>query len=132
MTGRRILVVEDDARVRDAYVDILGNHGHTVLAVDDGADGLAEIARTPPDVIVLDLLMPRAKVDGLEFLSRLAGGAAAHTPIVILSALGEMMAREVSAPLATALCIAAILGKPVVRDTLLREIDRGLGAKMFL
>ena len=132
MTGKRILVVEDDALLRDTCVDILGSQGHTIVAVDDGADALAEIARTPPDVIVLDLLMPRAKVDGLEFLSRIAGSAAAHTPIVILSALGEMMAREVSAPLATALCIAAILGKPVALDTFLREIDRVLGAEMFL
>ena len=42
------------------------------------------------------------------------------------------MAREVSAPLATALCIAAILGKLVALDTFLREIDRVLGAEMFL
>jgi CheY-like chemotaxis protein len=132
MTGKRILVVEDDARVRDACVDMLGSQGHTIVAVDDGADGLAEIARTPPDAIVLDLLMPRAKVDGLEFLSRLAGGPAAHTPIVILSALGEEMAREVSATLAAALCIAAILAKPVLLDTLLREIGCVLGAEKLL
>jgi CheY-like chemotaxis protein len=44
MTGRRILVVDDDARMREACADILGGLGHTIVAVDDGAGALAEIA----------------------------------------------------------------------------------------
>jgi CheY-like chemotaxis protein len=127
MTPKRILVVEDDSLVRDACVDILGGRGHTIVAVDDGESGLTEIAQSPPDVILLDLLMPRAKVDGLDFLSQVATGAAAQTPIVILSALGEALARELSAHVTAALRIVAILGKPVALETLVREIERALG-----
>jgi len=132
MTGKRILVVEDDALVREACVDILADRGHTVVAVDDGETGLAEIAHTAPDVILLDLLMPRAKVDGLEFLSRIAAAAVVQTPIVIVSAVGEALAEEVSSHVAATLRIAAILGKPVGLDRLVQEIDRALGLAVSL
>ena len=132
MTGKRILVVEDDALVREACVDVLADRGHTVVAVDDGATGLAEIARAAPDVILLDLLMPRARVDGLEFLSRVATGAMVQTPIVIVSAVGEALARELSSHVTETLRIAAILGKPVGLDRLVQEIDRALGLAISL
>ena len=124
MSGKRILVIEDDTDVREACVDILSDLGHTIVAVDDGARALAEIAHEPPDVILLDLLMPRAKVDGLEFLSHIASGPAARTPVIILSALGETLARHLSPDTTSELRITAILPKPVVLDTLVREIDR--------
>ena len=113
MTAKRILVIEDDPRVREATVGVLEDLGHTIVAVDDGASALNEIARDTPDVILLDLVMPRAQVDGLEFLSRVASGPAAHTPVIILSALGETLARHLSTDVTTELRIAAILPKPV-------------------
>src|SRR5690349_6622821 len=94
--GKRILIIEDDVDVRQACVDILGDLGHTITAVDDGAAALAEIERAAPDVILLDLLLPRAKVDGLGFLSHVASGPAGRTPVIIVSALGETLARHLS------------------------------------
>ena len=132
MSGKRILVIEDDARVREACIDILSDLGHTIVAVDDGARALAEIARATPDVILLDLLMPRAKVDGLEFLSQIASGPAARTPVIILSALGETLARHLSRDTTAELRIAAILPKPVALDTLIQEIDRAPVASVWL
>jgi CheY-like chemotaxis protein len=127
MSGKRILVVEDDARVREACVDTLSSLGYTIVAVDDGASGLAEIERTAPDVILLDLLMPRARVDGLEFLSQVAIGPAAHTPVVILSALGEALAKHLSTDITAELRITAVLAKPVALETLVQEVERALG-----
>jgi len=124
MSGKRILVIEDDPRVREACIDILGELGHTIVAVDDGASALAEIERATPEVILLDLLMPRAKVDGLDFLSKIANGPAAQTPVIILSALGETLARHLSRDITAELRIAAILSKPVSLDALVHEIDR--------
>jgi CheY-like chemotaxis protein len=132
MSGKRILVIEDDARVREACIDILGDLGHTIVAVDDGASAIAEIAREAPDVILLDLLMPRAKMDGLEFLSRVASGPAPHIPVIILSALGEALARHLSSDITAELRIAAILPKPVPLDALIHEIDRTHGVGMSL
>src|SRR4029450_11645602 len=70
MISTRILLVEDDPYVRDACVQILEDH--TVVAVDDGVLALEEIERRRPDVILLDLIMPRARLDGLALLSQLA------------------------------------------------------------
>jgi CheY-like chemotaxis protein len=122
--GKRILIVEDDAHVRQACADVLSDLGHTTVAVGDGAGALAEIARAAPDVILLDLLMPRAKVDGLDFLTLIAGGPAAQTPVIILSALGATLARHMSTDVSAGLNIAAVLPKPVALDTLVQEVNR--------
>ena len=127
MSGTRILFVEDDTHVREAYADILGALGYGVVAVDDGARALAELQGVRPDLILLDLLMPRAELDGIAFLSRLATTAAGDVPIVILSALGEALAQEISPQLASTLRIAAILPKPVAIEALTREIERLVG-----
>jgi CheY-like chemotaxis protein len=66
--------------VRDACVDVLGSLGHTVVAVDDGAVALQEIPRRRPDVILLDLIMPSAELDGIGLLSRLAGEPSIDIP----------------------------------------------------
>jgi CheY-like chemotaxis protein len=128
VSGKRILVIEDDAQVRQACIDILADLGHTVVAVDDGASALTEIERATPEVILLDLLMPRAKMDGLEFLSQVANGPAVHTPVIILSALGETLARHLSNDITTELRIAAILPKPIALEALVQEIDRAHSA----
>lgn len=124
MREKRVLIVDDDANVRQACADILSDLGHTTIAVADGASALAEIARAAPDVILLDLLMPRAKVDGLDLLTLIASGPAAHTPVIILSALGATLARHMSNEVSSGLNIAAVLAKPVALETLVQEVDR--------
>ena len=122
MTPKRILLVEDDATLRDLCVEVLGSQDHVVVAVDDGAVALEEIQQRPPDVILLDLVMPRARLDGIALLSLLSAGP--RIPIIILSALGDVLSRELSSELTKALAITAILGKPFSLEALSREIDR--------
>jgi CheY-like chemotaxis protein len=50
MSGKRILLVEDDPDVRESCAELLRDFGHTVVAVDDGAVALSEIPRLRPDV----------------------------------------------------------------------------------
>jgi hypothetical protein len=71
--------------------------------------------------------MPRAEVDGLEFLARMGRGPAAQIPVVILSALGGTLAGHVSAEIRAGLKIAAVLAKPVALETLVQEIGRAVG-----
>jgi CheY-like chemotaxis protein len=97
--------------VRDACVDVLGSLGHTVVAVDDGAVALQEIPRQRPDVILLDLIMPSAELDGIGLLSRLAAEPSLDIPVVIISALGDAVAEGLSPEVMAALPIAAILTK---------------------
>jgi CheY-like chemotaxis protein len=121
---KRILLVEDDPWVRDACVDLLRSLGHTLIAVDDGALALQEIPRLRPDVILLDLIMPKAELDGIGLLSQLAAGPSSGIPVVIISALGEAAAQGLSPEVMAALPIAAILSKPLSIETLSQEIDR--------
>jgi len=122
MSSKRILLVEDDPTLRALCVEVLENQTHVVVAVDDGAVALEEIQQRPPDVILLDLVMPRARLDGIALLSLLSAGP--RIPIIILSALGDVLARELSSELTKALAITAILGKPFSLEALSREIDR--------
>ena len=122
MSDKRILLVEDDPDLREGCAELLRDLGHTVVAVDDGAVALSEIPRLHPDVILLDLIMPKAELDGVALLSRLAAGP--RIPVVILSALADGLSDGLSPEVKAALPITAILTKPVSVDELIHEIDR--------
>lgn len=62
----RVLVVEDDRDLNNAYCIILRNEGHEVETAYDGQEALDKLKHFPPDLILLDLLMP--VMGGLEFL----------------------------------------------------------------
>lgn len=64
----RILVVEDDHDLNNAYSIILRKEGHEVLTAYDGKQALAKLKSFSPDLILLDLLMP--VMGGLEFLQK--------------------------------------------------------------
>jgi DNA-binding response OmpR family regulator len=84
--GQRVLVVDDDRTVSDVVRRYLERAGYQVTQAGDGAAALAEVARDQPDLVVLDLMLP--KIDGLEVCRRLR--ADPHgVPIVMLTALGE-------------------------------------------
>jgi CheY-like chemotaxis protein len=62
----RILIVEDDKDLNNAYSIILKNEGHEVVEAYDGQEALTKLGDFSPDLILLDLLMPI--MGGLEFL----------------------------------------------------------------
>lgn len=62
----KILVVEDDPSLRKIYVTILIKEGYEVAAAVDGKDALRLAGESEPDLILLDMLMP--KMNGIEFL----------------------------------------------------------------
>jgi len=79
----RVLVVDDDRAVRESLRRSLEFNGYDVALAGDGAEALASIARTPPDVVVLDVMMPR--LDGIETTKALRG-AGNDLPILVLTA----------------------------------------------
>ncbi len=85
-----ILVVDDDASIRDAIAEFLGGHGYAVRTARSAATGEQELARAPVDLIVLDVMMPGE--DGLSLCRRIAPGG---TPILMLSALDAVTDRIV-------------------------------------
>ena len=84
--GVRILVVEDEASLRDGIVDLLTGDGHDVVAVGDGMAGVETGLRDPFDLVLLDLMLPR--LDGMEVCRRLRA-ARPRTPILMLTARGS-------------------------------------------
>jgi two-component system response regulator MprA len=79
----RILVVDDEPSVRDALDRALRMDGYRVQLAADGTEALDALAHTPPDAIVLDVLMPEP--DGLEVCRRLRA-AGDRTPVLMLTA----------------------------------------------
>ena len=69
MGGRPVFVLEDEVPVRTVLVDALTSVGHDVRDFGDGQQALDEIERVVPDLILLDMRMPR--MDGFTFLSAL-------------------------------------------------------------
>lgn len=66
MSNKRILIVEDEQLLNEAYQTILQRQGYEVITSYDGREALDKIKDQDPDLILLDLRMPR--VDGLQFL----------------------------------------------------------------
>ncbi|HEY7812558.1 MAG TPA: response regulator, partial [Nakamurella sp.] len=63
-----VLVVDDDTTVAEVVVGYLARAGHAVVAVADGPAALTAVREAPPDLIVLDLMLPG--IDGLEVCRR--------------------------------------------------------------
>jgi two-component system response regulator RegX3 len=82
----RILVVEDEASLREGIVDLLTGDGHEVVAVGDGVAGLEAGLRELFELVVLDLMLPR--LDGMEVCHRLRA-ARPGLPILMLTARGS-------------------------------------------
>ncbi|MFF0307700.1 response regulator [Streptosporangium sp. NPDC004379] len=82
---RRVLLVEDDETIARAVRHRLAAEGFDVAAVGDGEAALAAYARSRPDVVVLDRLLPG--LDGLEVCRRMQ--AARPVPVLMLTALAE-------------------------------------------
>ena len=79
-----VLVLDDDAAIRDMVSEELEMEGYRVLKAADGFEGLSLFEQWHPDAIVLDLLMPR--MSGFEFLHRLDLQFGRSCPVVVLSA----------------------------------------------
>ncbi|MEU0334015.1 response regulator transcription factor [Streptomyces sp. NPDC006193] len=81
-----VLLAEDDRAIRHALERALTLEGYEVTAVADGVEALAQAHRNPPDVLVLDVMMPG--IDGLQ-VCRVLRAEGDRTPILMLTALVE-------------------------------------------
>jgi DNA-binding response OmpR family regulator len=88
----KILVVDDDVRLRDLLSRYLAEQGFEVKAIPDGRDLDKRLQRDPPHLVVLDLMLPGE--DGLSICRRLRG-AGETVPIIMLTAKGEDVDRIV-------------------------------------
>ena len=115
-SGPHILVVEDDACVRESLTELLEMEGYRVSGARHGEDGLAQVAAQRPDLVILDLHMP--VLDGARFLERVRADAALRDLSVVLMT-GSGSGRTLSG-----LPVQAVLAKPFEVDDLLRLVGR--------
>jgi CheY-like chemotaxis protein len=93
VAGKRILVVEDDAAIREVLTEILELDGYLVDAASNGDEGIKALEQNPlPDLILLDLMMPVK--DGFAFRNeQVANPQWATIPVIVLSANANLEAR---------------------------------------
>jgi signal transduction histidine kinase len=84
--GKRVVVVEDSADIRELLVDMLAEDGHDVSCADDGPHGLEEILRVTPDVAFVDVGLPG--FDGFE-LARRARASGSTARLVAVTGYGQ-------------------------------------------
>jgi phosphate regulon transcriptional regulator PhoB len=92
VTALRVLIVEDEPDIRDLIVFHLEREGYQVVKARSGADALRQAQAAPPDLVLLDLMLP--EMDGLEVCRRLRQNPATQAvPIVMLTARGDEVDR---------------------------------------
>ena len=85
---KKILIIDDNEVFTKTLKDTLPSEKYSVTSVPNGEDGLKEITKDAPDIIILDLLMP--KMGGVEFLDALKKKGGNNIPILISSQLSKM------------------------------------------
>ena len=112
----RILVVDDEPNVRAILAAALGDEGYKVATASDGFDAIREARRHPPDVIILDLMMPA--LDGRTFLDIYRQAPGRKAPVIVITAA------RVALPDAEEALGAPIVHKPFSIDRILELVRR--------
>ena len=88
-----LLMIEDDERLAGMVSDYLGANGYEVSHASDAASGLERLQHKPPELVILDLMLP--DMDGLQVCQRIRSlpGAASQVPVLMLTAKGDPMDR---------------------------------------
>lgn len=87
-TAKKILIAEDDGFISEVYSTKLSLEGFDICIALDGKEALERVKTEKPDLILLDIMMP--KLDGLEILEKLkADSGLKKIPVVVLTNVGE-------------------------------------------
>ena len=118
----RILVVDDEPDIVRVVVKIMEARGHTVATAKDGAEAIERVKADPPDVVILDLNLP--KIDGYEVCKRIKGDPATqHVPVVMMTAAYVSVEDAQTGSLAGA---DEYVVKPFLREVLANVVERVL------
>ena len=114
MANEKILVVDDDTNICELLRLYLTKEGYQVTVANDGEEGLEKFNQVKPDMVLLDVMMP--KMDGLEVCRRIR--KAGNTPVMMLTAKGETFDKVLGLELGA----DDYMVKPVDLDELLLRI----------
>lgn len=123
MDAKRILLAEDEPNIVAPLQYLLRRAGYAVDVYDDGQDALDAVLDSPPDVLVLDVMLPR--MDGFEILKNLREDARTRDlPVLMLTAKGQREDRERALKTGANLFIT----KPFANAELIAAVDQLAGA----
>jgi len=122
----KVLIVDDEADIVDLMGTILTNHGFVVESASDGVEGLARAMGGQPDIILLDISMP--KMDGFETCRRLKNGSGTQSIPVVMFTSQTDRASRIAALQAGA---NDFLGKPVDSTELVVRVNNLLKVKKY-
>lgn len=111
-----VLVVEDNPDLREVLGTILIHHGFRVVTAGDGREAVDRVAETRPDLVLMDLMMPR--MDGYEAIAAMNGDGPPPFPVVAVTA------SEVTRSQITRHGFIDLLRKPVRARDLLATVER--------
>ena len=119
LQGLKILVIDDSKTIRRTAETLLAKEGCTVFTATDGFDALSKIADHNPDVIFVDIMMPR--LDGYQTCSLIKhNNSFKDTPVIMLSSKDGLFDRARGRIVGS----EQYLTKPFTRDELLEAISR--------
>lgn len=125
-SGAKIMVVDDDPDMRETLEMILESANYTVVTACDGEECLAQLKKEQPDLLILDLLMPR--MDGFEVCKALKDprrAKYASMPVIILSSIREGVSqRRYELETGVLLDVDDYVEKPVESTVLLERTRR--------
>jgi DNA-binding response OmpR family regulator len=122
----KILIVDDDPDIRDALTMILESKGYQVVTAQDGIEGLATLKAEMPNLLILDLLMP--KMDGFAVCKELQDprwSKYREIPILILTSVREEASRRrYELETGLELNVDDYVEKPISPDVLLHRVEK--------
>jgi len=125
-TPAKILLVDDDPDILAAMGIVLEAHGYQLVTAQDGEEGLASLKSEKPDLMILDLLMP--KMDGFAVCQELKDprmAKYANIPIIILTSVREDASRRrYELETGLALDVDDYVEKPISPHTLVERVEK--------
>ncbi len=120
---KRVLLAEDEPNIVTSLRFLLERAGFAVDVWDNGAAACTEALRQPPDLLILDVMLP--EMDGIEILRRVrADKGASRTPVIVLTAKGVRETQET----ALAAGADAFITKPFSNADVIAAAERLTGA----
>ncbi len=127
MSGRKVLVVDDEIHIIHVVAIKLRNNGYEVVSAENGADAFEQACKEKPDIIVTDFQMP--VMSGLEFVEKLRQcDEVKDIPVIMLTARGFAIKDEQK----ESLQISEFISKPFSPRELLRSIEDVLYQKAVM
>ena len=120
--ARQVLIVEDEPHIVESLSFVLGREGYAVSSVMDGESALELLRRTPPDLVILDLMIPR--LNGFEVLKAAkTDPSLLSIPVMVLTAKGQVHDRRLAEEIGS----DGFMTKPFSNREIVEQVRRLIG-----